>query len=368
MLTNGLDNTFLDNKSLHPKSLNNELDTVLNRSLAMTDQLTDTSFVVPLGATAHQLAEQLYWQQATPNQAKQTYLNTLAKFAVRFYLRCMAIESDWEPSQSQDALMQCLLPVADLPIPQVGRLECCAVLPADQTMQIPPEAWSDRVGYVAVQFEPLLQTAIILGFVPEAGSGEIPLAELRSLDALPAHLRQCQQRLAQPADVASNLAPIAVAPSNLALVDLSQWLTGTVSAGWQALETVINPNSQLGLSLRNQVSDGDAIRRAKLLDLGLQLGQHPLALLVAITSVTDPATANPATEILVQIHPTGGELYLPSGLGLTLLTEFGAVLQDARSRRQDNYMQLKRFRGTPGERFDIQVAFGTISVKESFVI
>jgi len=68
--------------------------------------------------------------------------------------------------------------------------------------------------------------------------------------------------------------------------------------------------------------------------------------------------------ILVQVHPTGGE---PCNLRLGLLSESG-VIQEVQSRTQDNYIQLKRFRGNPRECFNIQVAFGEARVTENFVI
>lgn len=308
----------------------------------MSDQLVASAFTVPLSLEAHRLAKQFCGQQADQQKAKQIYLNTLSVFAVQFYLRCMGIEADRTTSQSQDWLMQQLMDVADLNIPTVGRLECCAVLPDAQTVHISPETWTDRVGYVAVQFEPSLRSAIVLGFVPETGIGEMPIAQLRSLDELLQHLRQ----------------------HATTRVNLGQWVVGVVDAGWRSVETLVNPDSQLALSLRNQLQTSKTtIRRAKLLDLGLQLGSHPLALLVAVTPLTEQAV-----EILMQIHPTGGAQYLPSELDLVLHTEQGEVLQEVRSRHHDNYIQLKRFRGQAGEQFDIQVTFGTISFMESFVI
>jgi hypothetical protein len=71
--------------------------------------------------------------------------------------------------------------------------------------------------------------------------------------------------------------------------------------------------------------------------------------------------------VLVQVHPALEETYLPANLRLGLLSKLGETLQEVRSRSQDNYIQLKRFRGLPGECFNIQVAFGDASVTEKFV-
>ena len=128
----------------------------------------------------------------------------------------------------------------------------------------------------------------------------------------------------------------------------------------------------LAMTFRNQAQlDEGVIRRAKLIDLGVQLGYESVALLLAITPIEPDPTApapEPQVEIWVQLHPVGGTHFLPPTLHLSLLSETGEVIQSAKSRHQDNYIQLKRFRGAPGECFDIRVAFGKTFTTEAFMI
>lgn len=298
------------------------------------------TFTAPLGASVHHQAEQFCHQHHSP-KAQQVYRRTLAVFAVQFYLGCMGIEAEPATSQSWDSVAQALMDVADLTISGIGRVECCPILPDATIMQIPPEVWSDRIGYFAVQLEPSLRTATLLGWTLFAGQGEISLCQLHSLDQFLEHLGHLQTR-----------------------VPLSQWLQGIVASGWRSLEDLIGNNQPLVLSFRTDAAMSEAtIRRAKLLDLGLQLGLQSLVLLVAITRETEELLG-----LSVQVHPAAGELYLPPNLTLQLVADMGTVLREVQSRSQDHYIQLKRSRGVPGECFEIQVVWGEVKITEAFVI
>lgn len=312
----------------------------------LSDILT---FTLPLGLNAHALAKQYWNQQSNSNKAKQAYLNTLAIYAVNFYLNCMGIKTNWDTSCN--SIRQILADVADLEIPNVGLLDCRPVLPKMQAIAIPPEAWSDRIGYVVVQLDESLRMATLLGFSETAGTGELSVNQLRSLEDLLAHLTAKTSK-----SKISNLT---------SKIQLSQWLENMFEAGWQSIETILGSEQQnLAFSFRsNSNSIESSIKRAKLIDLGLQLENQSLALLLAITPETEQKVG-----ILVQVHPMEGETYLPPNLKLSMLSESGEILQEVVSRSVDNYIQLKRFRGLPGEVFAIQLTFGEASVTEDFVI
>lgn len=313
-----------------------------------------TVFTLPLSASAHHRAQQFCHQHDSEPKVKQVYLNALAVSAVEFYLQCMGVNTNRCASQSQDPIAQALLDVADLELPGKGKLECRPLLPNTSVLRIPPEVWRDRVAYIAVQLSDSLQEATVLGFAP-AGSQEIVVDQLRSLD-----------------DLLDYLAPIQ-SPA-VSRVNLSQWLENLFETGWQSLAALTGvAQPRLAATFRN--STETAIRRAKLVDLGVHLGAEAVALLVAITSLESNATENatepetePGVEVWVQLHPTGETSYLPPTISLSLLSDQGETLQAVMSRHQDNYIQLKRFRGTPGECFDIKVAFGDTCTTESFVI
>jgi hypothetical protein len=314
----------------------------------MKELLKSSTFTVPLSSSAHAQATQFFRQQSNPVKAKQVYLNTLAVSAVNFYLRCMGIQTDWEASSSCNPVMQSLMDVGDLEVTGLGKLECRPVLPNTAIVCIPPEVGSDRIGYVAVQFDQSLREATLLGFtttVPE--DGELPISRLRSLDDLLEHLRHLRQ--SEPVEVRINL---------------SQWFENCFEVGWQSLKALLGTDTEnLAYSFRNASElSGTRVVRAKLIDMGLELGSQAVALMVAITPESEQKVG-----VLVQVHPALGETYLPPNLRLGLLSKLGETLQEVRSRSQDNYIQLKRFRGLSGECFNIQVAFGDASVTEKFV-
>ena len=90
-------------------------------------------------------------------------------------------------------------------------------------------------------------------------------------------------------------------------VNLSQWYLDLFETGWQSLEAIFSGIDQRKFACRNVSSFGKAgIARAKLIDLGLQLGSQSVALLVAIAPYPDKKI-----EIFVQLHPAEGEAYLP---------------------------------------------------------
>ena len=61
-----------------------------------------------------------------------------------------------------------------------------------------------------------------------------------------------------------------------------------------------------------------------------------------------------------------GEKFLPHNIKLQLISKAGKVLQEVTSRIQDNYMQLKPFKGEIGKRFSIQIASDDVIFKENF--
>jgi hypothetical protein len=145
--------------------------------------------------------------------------------------------------------------------------------------------------------------------------------------------------------------------------NLSQWLAGIYSTGWQALETLFGSNaSNLALNLRSASGSVDGIRRAKLIDLGMQIESQSVVLLVALIP-----EANRQVSVRVQLHPVGGELYLPANIKLALLSE-GEMLGEVQARSQDNYVQLPRFDVETGERFSIQVILNNFQIAENFII
>jgi Protein of unknown function (DUF1822) len=144
-------------------------------------------------------------------------------------------------------------------------------------------------------------------------------------------------------------------------IKLGDLLQGIFAEGWQALNAVnhlINPDAQLALSPRNQKN---AKKCGKLIDLGMQLQGHSAILLL---NITEEAEEN--LSVLVQLHPASQEPYLPPAMTLKLLSGTGEKLQEVRARSQDNYIQLRSFKGKSGIPFQIMVSLGDICLSENF--
>ncbi|MBW4613871.1 MAG: DUF1822 family protein [Desmonostoc vinosum HA7617-LM4] len=318
-----------------------------------TYQLDDFVLTLPISQTARVTAEQFAKEQPTPEKAEQVRLNTLAVWVVNDYLQMMDIPTNLAASDSWNPIMRLCANVADLEVSSLGRLECRPVHLHQQTCSIPPETWEERAGYVVVQFDESLQEARMLGFIPNVAVEKLPLTQLQPLEDLIDHIAQLQE---------SPLTP---------LVNLSQWLAGVFETGWQNIESLWNmPELRPAYAFRstetierNATNQSEAVtRRAKLIDLGIQILNQFVMLIVEITPET-----NQQNSIRLQLHAVGEQIYLPAGVHLTVLDSSGAVFLEAQSRKSDNYIQLQ-FRGETLERFSVRVALNDTSITEHFMI
>jgi hypothetical protein len=363
----------------------------------MNQTVKPLTFTIPLSFEAHSLAEQYRKQHNRPQKAKQVYLNTLAMYAMDFYCRCMGFETDWETSDTKQPLMQKFLDVADVNVARfgqlIGKLECRPVLPDAEVLEVPPEAWDDRIAYVAVQLNQSLKQAIVLGFAPSAAhqQGIIPLGELRSLADFPAYLSKFSQ---VPEESPALSQQTQLSPQ---LVNLRNWLEDVFEAGWRTIDDVfvtrevnlvpefrgttrfLGKTQEELIAILHTTQDEETrwqvaetlwkiapnnpvsgVRRVA--DLGMQLVGHAVALMVAILPKPDQSIA-----ILLRVYSIGSQLYLPSGLQLIGLDETGDSFCEVQAREQDNYIQFK-FTAELGDQFSLRVALDGVSITESFVI
>ncbi|WP_298916664.1 DUF1822 family protein [uncultured Nostoc sp.] len=318
-----------------------------------TYQLDDFALTLPISQSARITAQQFANQQPNPEKAEQVRLNTLAVWVVNDYLEMMDIPTDLQASDSWNCVMRLCGNIADLEVPSVGPLECRPVQEHQQICSIPPETWEERVGYLVVQFDESLQEARLLGFMPSVATETLPLEQLQPLEAFIDHLSQLRQ------------SPVS------SLVNLSQWFAGIFETGWQTIESLWNlPELRPAYAFRsietlelNTLNEPESItKRAKLIDLGIQILNQPVMLIVEISLEEDQQTS-----IRLQLHATGNQIYLPPGVHLTVLDSSGAVFLNAQSRKLDNYIQLQ-FRGEPTEQFSVRVAINDISITEYFRI
>lgn len=291
---------------------------------------------------------------ATATQAKseQVYLNTLSVSFVNYYIRCMGFETDLNRSDSRKIIQQTLMDVADLSIKNLGLLECRPVLENAQFVYVPPEAQSNRIGYVAVQISKLFREAKVLGFIKQVETDLLPINQLQPLDNLLEYLEELSQvKLAEVVD-SLNL--------NQNLVQLKQWLENIFEAGWQEVETLFdNQKANPNLSLRG--ANDSFVSRGKLIDLGKTGTIQSVILVVGFI-----LGKKQEVDIIVEVHSLWGEIYLPPNLQLMVL-DFegieGKSIMEAQTRSTNKNVQLQ-FSGEVGERFSIKLVLGNINVIE----
>lgn len=334
------------------------------------------TFTVPLALEAHAQAQQFRGLVSNPQKAKQVYLNTLAVYAVNFYLQCQGLETEWEKSDSANPVMQTLLNIADLQIKNLGKLECIPVLPNSEVCYIPPEVWQERIGYVAVQFNESLREATLLGFVEKVTTSKLPISSFKSLDQL------------------SNIYPSNQQKPVAELVHLGQWFNNVFDAGWQTLEEIFNPPKNVfdkgldtpeynifdeGLqtlkeifnppkfSFRSALSTVETgsenpefeVQRAKLLHLERVDEQVVLSVALKFNSSSE-------IQILVRLYPANVKVLLPEDLQLIVLDKAGRLVMQAEARSTRSI--ILKFTGEAGEKFGIKVALGDASITENFLI
>jgi hypothetical protein len=324
-----------------------------------TRELEEFSLPLPITEAAWTIAQEFAAQQPTPEKVEQVRLNTLAVCVVNSYLQMMGIATDLKASDSWNPAVRLCANVADLKVIGLGYLECRPITIHEQSCYIPPEVWEDRIGYVVVQFDELFKEVSVLGFTQTAEIEYLPISELQPLEDLFSHLSQLRQPVA-----ASQSGATSQTESNL-----SQWLQDTFETGWQTIESLLgSAQSNLAFSFRRSDRGDESnhpqsgVRRAKLIDLGLQLAGHSVALIVELRQESAQKTG-----ILLQVHPTGSQTYLPPLLQLIVIDESKEIFLEAQARSTDNYIQLQ-FSGEPGERFSVKVGLGNVSMTENFAI
>ncbi|AFY55336.1 Protein of unknown function (DUF1822) [Rivularia sp. PCC 7116] len=302
------------------------------------------SFTVNLSFEAHSIAQELVSKISNQKKRQQIYLNSLAVFAVNHYLLCMGFETDYLEGDSRNPVAVQLMNVADLIVKDIGKLECIPILAETEVVEIPPEVWEDRVGYIFVELNDSLKEANILGFIPKARD-KVFLSKLNSLEDFLVYLTELEVVESVQAETTSHV------------ISFRQWWDGVIDTSWQKVEQLLNPQ-QLGLAYRSNMS---LITRGQKIDLGMHLDQISVALVMKVMSESD----SEEVDILTQVYPVG-EMALPEGIKLIIGDETGEG-SEVVSREDDNWIQSE-FSAESGERFSITVAYGDSEVKKEFEV
>jgi Protein of unknown function (DUF1822) len=302
---------------------------------------------VLLDKDSHRYAMQFAAEQATPQKGKQVYLNTLAVCGVHQYLKWLSIPSNLSQSDCWHPGMRAIFNVADLVLPNIGKLECRPVLPNEQTFIIPPETTDNRIGYVAVRLNEELNRVELLGFIASHQISQPPepisITQLQPLDSL----LETIHRLSLS-------------------INLSQWLKGIFQPEWQPLEVLLASQGRLFRMANNNLVNESNITPARVISRGKVISWENDGSLVSLTLIVRMTNKSvEEVDICLQLYPFG-EMELPSGLKIMVLDESNQPCLEAETRQEDNWIQLE-FTCRSEEKFAINIVMGEICITEQFM-
>jgi len=314
----------------------------------MTLNTKSEIFQINIPLIAHLQADKFRRYQSQGSKAQQVYLNTLAVSTVNSYLNLMGWSTSLEHSDSWNPIAQVMMDVADLQIPGYGKLECRVVLSGDTKVTIPPEVWSERIGYVVVMLDKSLKIGTVLGFVRQVNQEELPLDQLISLTKFPTYLSQ--QKRATPIQVAS----------------LSSWITGALAQGWQQLDELFAPpiamnfRSQQELVKSPEYLDSPEVSRVKL----VQLGQNTNQTIALILNIQPQSKSE--FNVSVRVCNQQYDNYLPEGLELVIVDQINRPIMIAQASETETIEFF--FSGELGEKFSVEVSLDEQCEVERFII
>jgi flagellar biosynthesis/type III secretory pathway chaperone len=319
-------------------------------------------FQTHISWSAHIQAEKFRRYQSQVSKARQVYLNTLAVCVANSYLNLLGWSTSLVQSDSWNPICQTMMDVADILIPGYGKLECPVVLSDQNTVIIPPETWSGRIGYLVVMLDQELQTATILGFISQVHQMELPLEQLKSLSQFPTYLSQ-QKRL----EPTSN-------------TDLSAWMmgasnSGTLNSNWQQLDRLFT--SPRVMNFRNgkelaplpvkstssrsaSGSSSTSASRFKLVSFG-QDAEHTITLILDIQPLNEKEF-----NVSVKVSNYQAEHYLPEGLELVIVDQASHSVMTAQANQTETIEFC--FSGELKENFAVEIALEEQFVVEHFTI
>ena len=312
------------------------------------------SIPLPITSETREIAHDFAAQQATKNKVERVFYNTLAVLTVNSYLEMLGFATDLLKSDSWNSIMRTCDDVADLNISNLGKLECRPLKSSDTSCHIPMEVWDLRLGYVVVKIDDSFKKAAILGFTPQVAIEELAISDLKPIEAL-----------------IDRLHDLKASTADSSVVNLERWLNNIFNPSWSTVESLLNPgqlapawefrNAELSPEQLSATKETEnSIQRAKLVDLGIQLGDCQVVLLVEITPESSGSIG-----VTLQVHPSANNVYLPKTLSLKVIESSGEVFMQAQARSQDNFIQLQ-FSGQPQELFTVQIILNNVELTEHF--
>ncbi|BAY83943.1 hypothetical protein NIES267_34370 [Calothrix parasitica NIES-267] len=320
-------------------------------------------------------------EKTNHNTSWQIYLNTLALLGLEVWL---------EKSLPDEVIIRDIDRITTAGYLNADKFKICAIATESLLCEVVeiPKAIIENPGnfahfYVVVEVLEENEEVVIKGFlshkqlIESKNNFKLPISDgcyqipLSFFDMEPNHL-SLYQRYVEASEFLPLVAQSQVTQTNQIAANiisktttkLSKWLQGVIDESWQALDSLKRPEFNLDYSLR---SIDDETKRTKIIDLGINLDSHKVALVICISPDNlDSANHQSKISVLAQLRPMDGDDYLPQNIKLILISKAGKVLQEITSNFQDKCIQLNVLKGEPGKQFSIKVSLGDSSIMEKF--
>jgi Protein of unknown function (DUF1822) len=334
----------------------------------LTEMTQDLTIAIPLRKRDFDLAKKLSQQHEHPQKQQQIYLNTLSRCAIHSYCQYLDIETNFDElfleNNRTDYFTDYFMDVSDLTLKGWGKVECRAILPDSEFCYIPPEAFSDRIGYFIIEIDAENWQANILDFLEKVTQSEIDLSQLHRNPQtffVALSVLNIRKQLNQLPDVLANAINSLEQKTNQ--IQLQQWFLGVFGNGWQPEQRALTLSIQPARNLQSANIEQPEVNGAKVIRLGMQIPQETVILILRQKQLSEGEI-----EVNLRLYPSADAMYLPDGVKLTVLDETGNSIPDLEAQaRADNWLQLK-FTGEPGDQFSVKVSLEESSITENFLL
>jgi hypothetical protein len=101
-----------------------------------------------------------------------------------------------------------------------------------------------------------------------------------------------------------------------------------------------------------------------LIDFGIQANKESVGIVVKVSHDKNNFYD---MKIMVELHPTNGQEYLPSSLHIMILDQEETAVMEAKA-KNDNKRIVLEFNAAVGDNFSVKIALEDVSVIENFII
>ncbi|AGF52970.1 sll0281 [Synechocystis sp. PCC 6803] len=382
----------------------------------------DNNLKIPLTSADHQWVKTIALQSGCQGEKLQRLIkNLLAVRAIAHWLEIYGIDYDEGESYSRQPPIHLGETVADLYLPNLGRLECRGIGHQEEEIYFGAESWQDRLGYAVVEISEDLRQGEIFGFLESFTAEIVPKQQLQPIEGL--------FRVIATAEQASMvLAPVEVVQNAVNRVTdvIQTWVERVTTTTWQlgteqwvpqlipvrslgTVERIIDKfqgakdeatKQRLIITLGELATENDQPQAiAKLVEIidgtnnedtrwlaagtlaridakhpqavhsvtktiahDLALGQIPLTLTVSLMPRGDHTIAG-----LITLQPLQSTQTLPAGLALALLTTDDQLIDSIGVGEEEqggkNLLKMS-LEIDPGSDFRIRVSLGELAVTE----